>query len=69
MVTEPSDVTQVENIVRNDEVRVKIFPNNLKNNNSNRGFNRLTEMGMSSQEVQVFRVLFHAMYLRQHRGG
>jgi len=26
-------------------------------------------MGMSSEEIQMFRLLFHAMYLRQHIGG
>ncbi len=57
----------------NNSVSIKFFKNkvilNSVGNISDRGFNRFRQFGVSSSEIYVIRMLFHTVFMNQHRGG
>jgi len=56
-----------DNLETNVSVASQDIRESLDSSSQARGFNRLREMGMSQQELHIFRMLFHAVYEAQHR--
>jgi len=51
----------------NESVASQEIRESLDNSDQTRGFNRFRQLGMSQQELHIYRMLFHAVYAAQHR--